>query len=76
MLLVKKLENTTGNKTTNVLLFCYVLYSYKHEKMFTESGDFKTFGLHKDETVFPYWLVTTLIGLSGYYLLVMRNNHI
>ena len=58
------------------LVSCYVLYSYKHEKMFTEEGDFKTFGLHKDETVFPYWLVTTLIGLSGYYLLVMRNNHI
>ena len=37
---------------------CYVLYNYKHDKIFDESGNFKSFGLSKDETVFPYWLVT------------------
>tara|TARA_B100000686_G_C16569349_1_gene852049 strand:- start:62 stop:283 length:222 start_codon:yes stop_codon:yes gene_type:complete len=58
------------------LCACYILFNYKHSKMFDENGDFKSFGLNKDETVFPYWLVTTLIGLSSYYFLVIRNNHI
>jgi len=68
-----------SNLITAILIYlgsCYALYAYKHEKMFDESGNFKTFGLHRDETVFPYWLVTTLIGLSSYYFLVIRNSHI
>ena len=44
--------------------------------MFDESGNFKTFGLGKDETVFPYWLVTTLIGLSSYYFLIIRRDNL
>ena len=43
--------------------------------MFDERGDFKTFGLHKNETVFPFWLVTTMIGLFSYYLLIIRKNN-
>ena len=58
------------------LIACYILYNLKHPKMFDEEGNFKCFGLNKNETVFPYWLVTTLIGLSSYYFLVIRNNHI
>ena len=30
-------------------------------------------GLNKNETVFPFWLVTTMIGLFTYYLLVIRS---
>ena len=52
---------------------CYVLYNYKHDKIFDESGNFKSFGLSKDETVFPYWLVTSMIGISSYYFLVIRK---
>ena len=55
---------------------CYALFNYKHSKMFDENGDFKSFGLSNDETISPYWLVTTLIGLSSYYFLVIRNNHV
>jgi len=55
---------------------CYVLYNYKHKKMFDENGNFKSFGLSNDETVSPYWLVTSLIGLSSYYFLIMRSNHV
>ena len=57
------------------LASCYCLYSLKHESMFDERGDFKTFGLHKNETVFPFWLVTTMIGLFSYYLLIVRKNN-
>lgn len=55
------------------LASCYVLYEYKHESMFDSEGNFKTFGLHKNETVFPFWLVTTIIGLFSYYMLAIRN---
>tara|TARA_B110000285_G_scaffold19993_1_gene19441 strand:- start:1045 stop:1269 length:225 start_codon:yes stop_codon:yes gene_type:complete len=52
---------------------CYFLYQLKHEKMFDKEGQFKSFGLSKDETTFPFWLVTTTIGLFSYYLLVLRK---
>ena len=55
------------------LASCYGLYLLKHEKMFDDEGNFKTFGLHKNETVFPFWLVTTIIGLFSYYMLVIQN---
>jgi len=55
------------------LATCYGLYSYKHESMFDNEGNFKTFGLHKNETVFPFWLVATIIGLFSYYVMVIRN---
>ena len=76
---IQKMFDLDSNLVMAILIYlgsCYVFYTYKHEKMFDESGRFKTFGLHKDETVYPYWLVTTLIGLSSYYFLVIRNNHI
>jgi len=68
-----------SNLVIAVLLYlgsCYVLYSYKHEKMFDESGNFKCFGLQKGETVFPYWLVTALIGLTSYYLLIINKDRV
>ena len=52
---------------------CYILYQTKHEKMFDKQGNFKCFGLNKNETVFPFWLVTTMIGLFAYYLLTIKN---
>ena len=48
----------------------------KHEKMFDSDGNFKCFGLHENETVFPFWLVTTLIGLSSYYFLIIRQDNL
>ena len=52
---------------------CYILYQTKHEKMFDKQGNFKCFGLNKNETVFHFWLVTTMIGLFAYYLLTIKN---
>tara|TARA_B100000900_G_scaffold413589_1_gene437953 strand:- start:4946 stop:5182 length:237 start_codon:yes stop_codon:yes gene_type:complete len=70
--------NFDENLITSIIIYlgaCYVLYNYKSEKMFDESGNFKTFGLNKDETIFPFWLITSLIGISCYYFLVSRNNN-
>lgn len=52
---------------------CYFLYNLKHPKMFDEQGNFKSFGLNQNETVFPFWLVTTMIGLIVYYFLTIKE---
>ena len=57
------------------LLSCFILYTIKHPKMFDENGNFKCFGLNENETIYPFWLVTSLIGITSYYLLLLRNNH-
>ena len=41
--------------------------------MFDEDGNFKCFGLNKNETIFPYWLVVTIVGLFIYTYLVIRE---
>ena len=55
------------------LLVCLGLYRIKHPKMFKPNGEFRTFGLNKEETTTPFWLVTTLIGISTYYLLLVQD---
>jgi len=56
------------------LLSCYILYSIKHPVMFDEKDDFKCFGLNKKETIYPFWLVTSLIGITSYYLFRVTDN--
>ena len=56
-------DKTLSTAILIYLLSCYILYNLKHEKMFDEKGNFKNFGLNKQETIFPFWLVTTIIGL-------------
>ena len=51
----------------------YLLYNYKHPKMFDEKGNFRKFGLKPGETVFPYWLVTLVIALAAYTFFVTRG---
>ena len=55
------------------LISCYLLFSIKHPKMFHENGDFKTFGLQEDQTIFPFWLVSTMIGIFSYYLILVSK---
>lgn len=55
------------------LLGCYMLFTIKHPKMFDEKGNFRCFGLQKEETIYPFWLVSTIIGITSYYLLRIYN---
>ena len=55
------------------LIGCYMLYNIKHPKMFDEGGKFRCFGLQREETIYPFWLVTTIIGITTYYLLRIYN---
>lgn len=55
------------------LLVCFGLYKIQHPRMFKENGEFKNFGLNQDETITPFWLITTLVGISTYYLLLIQD---
>ena len=67
-------DNTLILTIAIYLCSCYVLYNMKPKIMFSENNDFLCFGLNKNETIFPYWLVTSLIGIVSYYLLT-SNKH-
>ena len=54
----------TANKKNKCI--CWIILS---------KGNFKCFGLNKNETIFPFWLVTTIIGLFTYYILIIRKEY-
>jgi len=68
-----ELSNTLIKTIGIYLLVCYGLYQIKHPRMFNENGEFKKFGLNENETITPFWLVTTLVALSSYYLLLIQD---
>lgn len=68
-----ELSNTLIKAISFYLLACYGLFHIKHPKMFDENGNFIKFGLKKDETIIPFWLATTLIGITSYYLLLIQE---
>ena len=55
------------------LIISYILYTSKNKYMFTDDGNFKQFGLKNNETIFPFWLVTLVLGISVYYIRVVTH---
>ena len=65
----------TMQKTVLVyFLGAYLLYQSKHESMFTKDNKFKQFGVGKEKTVTPFWLVSLVIGLVSYLYFVVRSD--
>ena len=58
------------------LVLSGLVYYLKPNMMFTESGNFKQFGLgdKRYKTIFPFWLVTTMMGVMVYYIILTCNN--
>ena len=56
-----------------LLLFSFILYQTKSSCMFHENGKFKDFGLKSNQTITPFWLVVSLIGVSCYYILIIKD---
>lgn len=69
---------TIDNNMGKVLLFyivsCYFLYKMKPDIMFDKQGKFKSFGVGKQKTIAPYWLVTLLIGLLAYLFTKVKSD--
>jgi hypothetical protein len=54
---------------TTILLYiiiCIFIYQIKPSFMFHKDGEFKQFGVGKDKTIYPFWLVTLIIGILIY----------
>lgn len=54
---------------TTLLLYIIIsvfIYQMKPPVMFHEDGQFKQFGVGKDKTIYPFWLVTLIIGILIY----------
>ena len=56
-----------------ILLASYIIYDQKPDIMFTETGEFKQFGLQKDQTPFPFFIVISIIGFTLYYGLLLKE---
>tara|TARA_Y100000389_G_scaffold144322_1_gene142666 strand:- start:183 stop:323 length:141 start_codon:yes stop_codon:yes gene_type:complete len=42
--------------------------------MFHENGEFKQFGVGKQKTIYPFWLVTLIIGIMIYLYLHIQQD--
>ena len=56
------------------VIICFGLYTLKPSLMFNDNNSFKQFGLTRDKTIYPFWLVTLLIGIIIYLCIIVKNN--
>lgn len=56
------------------LFICYFLYTSKNSVIFNNDGTFKQFGLKENETIFPFWLISLVLGISIYYVRIVIYN--
>lgn len=56
-------------------LFCIFLYNLKLPMMFDNNGNFKSFGLSPEKTIYPFWLITLVFGIFTYFVLIIKNNN-
>ena len=70
-----EVSNVLLKSITIYLLVCYGLYHIKHPMMFNEDGSFKELGLNDDQTLLPFWIATTLVGIGSYYLLLIQEGN-
>jgi len=57
----------------SILIIGYLIYDKKPTIMFKDNGEFKQFGLNKDETIFPFFIMITILGFTIYYCLLLKG---
>ena len=68
--------NASGELKLSILILLivgYIIYDMKPKFMFKENGEFKQFCLNKDETVFSFFIVLSVIGFTTYYGLLIKQ---
>ena len=55
-------------------VIAFALFYYKPSFAFNSDGTFKQFGLTKDKTIYPYWLVILIIGIIGYLCIIIKQD--
>ena len=56
------------------ILICLSIFYLKPKIMFNNEGSFKQFGLTKEKTIYPFWLVCIITGLIVYLLIILKYN--
>jgi hypothetical protein len=56
------------------IIISVVIYQLKPPFMFHKDGSFKQFGVGKNKTIFPFWLVTTILGILIYLYFRIKND--
>ena len=55
-------------------IFSFGLYYLKPSVAFNEDGTFKQFGVNKEQTIYPFWLITLIVGILIYLIIVIRKD--
>ena len=53
------------------IIICLILYYIKPSFMFNKN-EFKQFGVTKDKTIFPFWLVSIIITYILYFVMLLK----
>ena len=69
-----KFNNDIKMAIIGFAIICFALYNVKPEFMFDRDNSFKQFGLTRDKTIYPLWLVTLLSGIIIYLCIIVKNN--
>ena len=69
-----KFNNDIKMTIIGFAIVCFALYSIKPQFMFDSDNSFKQFGLTRDKTIYPFWLVTLLSGIIIYLCIIVKNN--
>ena len=56
------------------VIICFAIYYLRPSIMFDEDRTFKQFGLTKDRTIYPFWLVLLVIGIIVYLCIIIKND--
>ena len=69
-----KFDNNIKLSLILYVIICFAIYYIKPPFIFDNQGNFKQFGLTRDKTIYPFWLVGLIIGIVIYLLVIIRNN--
>ena len=69
-----KFDNNIKMAIIVFVIICFGIYYVKPSFIFNEDGTFKQFGLSKEKTIYPFWLVTFIIGIIIYLCIIIRKN--
>jgi hypothetical protein len=70
-----EIDNITKCSIIFYIIATCILYLIKPRCMFDNDSKFKQFGLDKGDTIFPFWLVSIIIGLFIYLLIILNNDN-
>ena len=69
-----KFDNNIKLSLILYVIICFALYYIKPQFIFDNQGDFKQFGLTRDKTIYPFWLICLVLGIIVYLLIIIKNN--